>query len=280
MKSRSFFVSSLTIAGLCVLMGGGCRNGAPSPSMRVDPQVSLRASDAATCSHEYLPLRLGYRIHYRTTYPATMATSGEGVYSMEVVRVTEQTASLKTTTESSQGAPISSEVEYRCIDGGLFASGYANIGGLSPGGSAETIEAHTTQAEGAFLPAQMTIGSKWQGNFTIVVTTSTGSSETVLGKYSETGSVTVARSMRVGITRTAIGMERVRVAAGEFDAMKIGTVMMVESREALWGTEWWVKDVGMVKSIIAPSTVPGEGSITTEATGYYVPASGTVRSEG
>jgi hypothetical protein len=231
------------------------------------------------CNHEYFPLRLGYRIQYHTTYPAAMGTSGNGNYSMQVLSAANDAAIVRTEIErSGGGAPIASTVNYYCHDGGLYAAGYVNMGGFSPGGPAGNFEVHTTRAEGAFLPAHLSTGSVWQGSFTVTMTKPEGSSSDVFGTDRATGRVNQSLSMDIEIKRRAIGIERVRVAAGEFEAMKIGTAMAIDGHEAMTGSEWWVKDVGMVKSTMNASRAPGAYNIITEATGYTVPGVGEVRS--
>jgi hypothetical protein len=53
--------------------------------------------------------------------------------------------------------------------------------------------------------------------------------------------------------------------------------MAIDGHEAMTGSEWWVKDVGMVKSTMNASGAPGADNIITEATGYNVPGVGEVR---
>lgn len=276
MRSYSRLVSSAFLLTAVVFAGAGCRGGGdrPVPRPATDPTAIFGSPDGApitepvppegmSCSHEYYPLRTGYHIQYKTTYPPAMGTSGSGRYALRVMRVTSGSVYIKTAFErSGGGAPIQADMEYRCIGGGLYAAGYMNMGGVSPGGPAGNYEVRTTRAEGELLPAHISVGSVWESSFSITITPPDGSDSL--------GSAARPVSMGIGIKRRAVALERVRVPAGEYEAMKIVNTTSFDGRQAMTGTEWWVKDVGMVKATMSAGLTPEE-NIITEATGVTVP---------
>lgn len=270
----SLFPSALGLS-LLVLFGAGCRGGGDRPTPPPpDPTAIFGSPDATTtaaippegmsCNHEYYPLRPGYFIQYHTTYPAAAGASGEGYYAMRVMRVTSGSVYMKSIhARPGGGDPISSDVEYRCIGGGLYAAGYANTGSLAPGGPEQNrFEVRTDRAEGAFLPAHLDVGSHWSSSFDIKMTP--------LARTDVDGRPTRPIAMSVGIERAALGIEHVRVPAGEYEAMKISTKTSFDGSPSFTGTEWWVKGVGMVKSTYAAGITPEE-NIVTEATTVEVP---------
>ena len=261
------FARVLFLTGLLVFTGVGCRGGGERPTSTVGDASATTTEptppEGMACSHEYYPLRAGYSIQYHTTYPASMGTSGGGNYALRVTRVTGTSAHMKAVFErSGGGAPIASDVEYKCISGGLYASGYVNMGGASPGGPAGNYEVQTVHSEGEFLPAHIRPGSVWQSSFTIMIIPPAGSDSL--------GSASRPVMMDVTAKRRAVGLVRVRVPAGEYEAMQIAASTAFDGQEAMTGTEWWVKDVGMVKSTYSASPSSAE-SIVTEATGVAVP---------
>ncbi len=274
---RSSLFPSVLGLSLLILLGAGCRGGGdpPAPPTPPDPTAIFGSSDATStlpsdpvgmsCNHEYYPLRLGYFIQYRTTYPPTSKTPGEGYYALRVMRVTGDSVYLKSGYDRPSGARISSDVEYRCIHGGLYAAGYGNTDFLNPGGTDQNrMEVRTERAEGEFLPRHISAGSRWTSHFKIKITPV--DPETV----DLDGRTLPPVGMSVDVERHAIGVEHVRVPTGEYDAMKIETATFIDDHLSMMGTEWWVKNVGMVKSTYAAGR-GADQNIVTEATTVTVP---------
>lgn len=261
------FARVIFLAGLIVFTGVGCRGGGERP-VPVAGDAGPAAAEPAppegmSCNHEYYPLRRGYSVQYHTTFPSGGASSGEGYYAILVQSVTANTARIISTHQRPGSDPISSQVEYRCVGGGLYAQGYANTGSLSPGGAEQNrFQVRTLAAEGEFLPKHLEVGSHWSSRFDIKIIP--------LATRDVDGRPTVPISMSVTIDRTAMRLERVRVPAGEYEAMKISSKTLFDGVPSFTGTEWWVKGVGMVKSTYGAGATPEE-NIVTEATSVTIP---------
>jgi hypothetical protein len=263
--------------GILALAGAGCRGGGSAPTpVSPDPTAIFGDPEAPTsperaeplgmtCNHEYFPLRQGYHIQYRNTYPAAGGTSGVGLYAQNVRRVTPTSVYLTSAFATTGGGPpIESNVEYRCVDGGLRAVGYVDTGTLAPGGAAfNNYRVTTNRAEGEFFPRRIAPGSSWNAKFNITM-----KPRDEAPADSEERQLPVI-TMDVDIARRAVGIERVVVPAGTYEAMKIVTNTLFDGVQVMSGTEWWVKDVGMVKSTVDAGS--GTENIITEAMGVTVP---------
>lgn len=277
MKKTSFTFFATAAFSVLALTGAACRGGGERPTPAVPDPTAIFSDPTApsddtppppegmSCNHEYFPLRAGYHIQYRNTYPATAGTSGVGYYAQNVRRVTPTSVYLTTAFETTGGGPpIESNVEYRCIGGGLFAAGYIDTGTLARGGEAfNNYEVRTNRAEGEFLPREIRVGSSWSGKFNVTLAprdrAPADSEEQQLPPI----------TMNIDIGRRAVGVERVVVPAGTYEAMKILSTTLIDGVPTINATEWWVKDVGMVKSTIDAGS--GTQNIVTEAMGVTVP---------
>lgn len=276
-SDKKRYIFATTILGIVALMGSGCRGGGSPPTPTVtDPTAIFGDPDAAatserpepvgmSCNHEYFPLRQGYHIQYQNTYPPSRGTSGIGHYAQNVRRVTPTSVYLTTAFETTGGgAPIESNVEYRCIGGSLAAAGYIDTGSLARGGAAfNNYEIRTNSSEGEFLPRTIVPGTEWTSKFNVTM----GPREAAPAGSEERQLPTI--TMNIMTTRKAIGIERVVVPAGSYEAMKITSTTFFDGTPTIKGTEWWVKNVGMVKSTVDAGS--GVEDIITQATGVTVP---------
>lgn len=278
MQKRSLAFFSTAAFVFLTLTGAACRGGRP-PSTPATPDPTAifgtpegesrtggapSEPEVTSCNHEYFPLRVGYNITYHVTHPPIGGVT-EGAYATRVMRVTRDSAYLKTGIESAGGGRVDSDVEYRCIGGALQAAGYVDTHDLARGGTNQNrYEVHTNRSEGQFLPAHITPGTAWNATFDVTMSPASPDARDM------TDRPIPPITLNVTIRRNALGVERVRVPAGEYEAMKIRSVTSFDGQVAFQGTEWWVKDVGMVKSVIDGS---GSGQeIVTEATIVNVPS--------
>lgn len=269
MKKSSFAFFATAVFSVLALTGAACRGGGEGPTPATpDPTAADTRPippEGMSCNHEYYPLRPGYHIQYRNTYPPSRGTSGIAYYAQNVRRVTPESVYLTTAFESSGGGPpIESNVEYRCIGGALLAAGYVNTGSLVPGGAAfNNYEVHTNSASGSIFPPRVNVGTTWDATFNVTI-----APRDVAPADSEERQLPPI-TMDVKVSHRALGIERVTVPAGTYEAMKISSQTEIDHRVAISGFEWWVKNVGMVKSSMDAGG--GAGSIVTEAMGVTVP---------
>lgn len=273
--------------GSLVLLGVGCRGGGNPPgSESTEPPAFFggvaapRERDPADstsptglgCNHEYYPLRLGYHIQYKVTFPPVEGKD-TSYYAFQVAQVKPDSVYVKAS-YMTDDEPVTSDIVYKCIDGSLQAAGYFDTAGKVMGGpDRNKFRIRTEIATGQFLPPRIARGDTWSAKFNVKVSpvadpkTATSDEEVVIRD---------PISLTVTINRAALGIERVTVPAGTFEAMKIKTTTMFDDNLAMSGTEWWVKEVGMVKSTYDAGS--GSENIITVARGVTVPGHIEIRS--
>lgn len=273
--------TSASVLGLSalVLLGAGCGRadhsatgtGAPaadhSPSAMVARDGGTTAPRSA-CDHPYYPLRTGYEIHYRSTFPAIGRVSS-GSYSLKVTNSTSDSVTLAAIFDSSTPGqpPITSEQIIDCSNGGLRARSYLDLGSRVTGaGASNRFNVITRNSSGEMLPQDLHVGSEWHGAFDVTMQAATSTAMPTVAPDSP-----LARPMdlSVSVTRRAIAEETVRVPAGEYQALKVSATTNLGLGTPITGTEWWVRGVGMVKSSYDLGS--GSENIVTEATSVNVP---------
>lgn len=255
----------LTVSCLLFLMGAGCRGTGESPAdIRATSSTAAIGPEGVVCRHEYYPLVPGYRALYRTS----MDGVDKGTYSMAVpwVRNNEAYLVVAFTSPDSESVTYSNQ-QLRCHDGALEAKGYINTGGLQPGGSDyNSAEVHTDSVIGSFFPETIRPGMNWESKVTM----------TMVPKEPVDGFAIEAKSKPVTITvvtrKHAVGIETIDLPIGRREAMKIEVVTLFDGLPTLSKTEWWVKDIGMVKSLSRGSYRPEDPQTLTEIQSYVVPS--------
>ncbi len=271
--------------GSLVLLGAGCRGGGspPTPDSPEPPPffggvavprepnpADSTSPTGVSCNHEYYPLRLGYHIQYKVTFPPVNGKD-TSYYALRVAEVTDDSVYVKASYKT-DAEPVDSDIVYKCIDGSLQAAGYFDTGSKIPGGPIRNqFRIRTDSASGQFLPPHIARGDTWEAKFMVKVTpvTPLNAEGSALEIPDEEVVIRDPISMPITISRTALGIERVTVPAGTFDAMKIKTTTKFDVNVAMSGTEWWVKEVGMVKSTYDAGS--GVENIVTVARGVTVP---------
>jgi hypothetical protein len=156
--------------------------------------------------------------------------------------------------------------EWKCDQGTLTAlspaegmSGMVQTKGM-------TAEFKTTSSSGVTLPAIVRPGDSWTQSFTLEGT------QTIGGTQAQSKGDT-------SYSCKAAGTETVVVAAGSFDAVRVGcqingkiTVIMagveVPTELTSAATIWYARDIGMVKT---ENEISGIGHSTIELTSYTIP---------
>ena len=267
--------------GALIMLGAGCRGGGhPLTARPEDPTAIFGSTDASSteyrpdpadstsptgiaCNHEYYPLRLGYHIQYQTTYPPSRGTTGSGLNAIAVRSLASDRVQLQNVVDSGDGIRSYFDFGYICRGGSLMATGYVEAGSFLPGElGRRRSKVQTDSSSGEFLPVHISPGNTWASEFNVKISPAEGSAP---DKFGSDAPIRVP----VKIVRIAIGVERVTVPAGTFEAMKIKTSTSFNGVPAMHGTEWWVKEVGMVKATYDAGS--GTEDVVTVARGVTVP---------
>ncbi|MBD3251734.1 hypothetical protein GF380_04770 [Candidatus Uhrbacteria bacterium] len=198
------------------------------------------------CDHAYFPLREGYSV----TFASPVEGFGDAGYTMTVTDSSDHTATLDY--DFTQGDTIFNQ-ELECKDGQIRALSYFN------GAGAVSFDVETVSAEGEILPADLGPGKEWTSTYEIVMKSTDPNMPESLRNFN--ASVTMQRK--------ALGEEEVTVPAGTYTALQVETVVdfAMETEFPIdfgyEGTEYWVKGVGLVKSVA--------GEIQSEAVSITLP---------
>ncbi len=248
------------LGGLMVLVGAGCSR-TSSTSGSTAGTGSGGSTVAAGCSHPYYPLRQGYSVTFKDTFPSFRGSPGEDHYT---VRVTESSADGAKVVTHFDTSGIEVSQQLRCHNGAVAATSYVDMSSARSG--SQSFQAETRSVDGDYLPADLRVGSEWDTRFAIVLHPQ-GATASALGRDIE---ATVTMHHKVA------GEERVTVPAGSYQALKVVSQTSVDMRGGIAAgamptfttTEWWVRDVGLVKG----TTSFGSGiAATTEAERVMIP---------
>ena len=198
---------------------------------------------ASGCDHPYFPIKQGQKLVY--AYPAAGMT-----VTMVVAKVDGTHFTYDVTTTPATGAPVSSVVHGECT-----AQGFSSESESARRGATTKVIARTgTQ----FGPAsQMKVGGTWTS-----------------GTTSETDANDMKVRTETTSTSTVVAREKVRVPAGEYEALKIESVVEIANtmsgpnaakmaKAGLGhmkhkGTMWIAEGVGLVKT----QSVADDGEVT------------------
>ncbi len=152
-------------------------------------------------------------------------------------------------TSVQQFPDISTEVQWTCGPDGLFSSQFANMNIAQ----VPDLKLETTEVKGVLVPTEekWQVGYAWNTEYAIKVSFTSG--DTV---FEGQGNMTV--------TNTIAALESVAVPSDTYsDAFRVDAIgnmvmniMGTESTLPLMYSTWYVKNVGMVKSASADSTLP------------------------
>ena len=251
MSKRRFASASLLLASLA-LIGAGCGQSV-SVSVNTPPAqhpAPAPAPVADACGNPYYPLKAGVAITYAITSSANASANSE--YTLRVVSVSGTTAMIRT--EMSSG--VSADLEADCANGSVTMKGSFDLGAAAQGIKVKTT---VVSSSGTFMPSNVAVGSTWDNSQTVKLE-STGGATAGMGPITST---TESRSK-------AVAQESVTVPAGTYDALKVevtrttttefsgmptgiklpaGMKIPTPPPTVTTSTEWWVKGIGMVKTV-------------------------------
>ena len=238
---------------------------ASTPTIEVQPEVQVNEVPANTggssesshaCDNPYLPIVLGATWNYKLTGPVP-DTFIHTILSMESNSFVEQDVF---------NAGVTRQGTWNCENGNLIALNPP--GGASANVSTENnvaVDFETKDLSGVTLPAVINVGDTWSQSLTLEGT------QTING-------TAYPASNQLTSDCKAIGLESVTVEAGTFDALRVEcqTRMKLslklgdtptENTINLTGTNWYVRDVGLVKTL----TIGFGVDSTVELLSYNIP---------
>ncbi|HET9911432.1 MAG TPA: hypothetical protein VFQ13_06040 [Anaerolineales bacterium] len=238
---------------------------ASTPTTEVQPEVQVNEAPANTsgpsesphaCDNPYLPIVLGATWNYKLTGPLP-DTFTHTILSMESNSFVEQDVF---------NAGVTRQGTWNCENGNLIA--LDPPGGASANVSTENnvaVDFETKDLSGVTLPAAINVGDTWSQSLTLEGT------QTING-------TAYPASNQLTSNCKAIGLESVTVEAGTFDALRVEcqTTMKLslklgdtptENTINLTGTNWYVRDVGLVKTL----TIGFGVDSTVELLSYNIP---------
>lgn len=259
MKRVHILLSVLILASLaCSLTGTGtptsapvdetASEAAPASTPTVEASPTPQQSD---CFNAYYPVKLG------ATWTYQMSGTSADKFTHSIVSASEK----EFTDQDAFGSGTTRTGQWRCEGGNLIS--------LTPGGGLAAVAAAgivfnftVTENTGVTIPANMDVGSAWSQDIKFE------------GKQ-DVGGIQLDTQNQAVTSCTAIGRESVTIPAGTFDALKVEcnaklTIGMngtpIYTLEGLT-TTWYVKDVGMVKTVGSG----GGYEATIELTAYQIP---------
>ena len=234
-RTISFLLTSL------VLIGAGCGQSA-SVATNGTPTEKPSTTTSESCGNPYFGFKPGLTIAYSVT--PFQQTAGDSDYTTNIVGVSGNTVTART--EMAGG--ITSNVKVNCLDHSVIST------------DGQDFKMTVVSSSGTFMPSDVKAGSTWSNAQTV--------------QLESTSDAAVAAGMGVfTITTTeqsrAVADESVTIKAGTYKAVKVevtrtstneftGSAANKTPPSPSTSVEWWVKGIGMVKSITT-----GEGSTST-----------------
>ncbi|HBD04923.1 TPA: hypothetical protein DCZ32_00505 [Candidatus Uhrbacteria bacterium] len=250
MHTKHFYTVLLLLASL-TLAGAGCGQKA-SESTDTAPTSSQGSKTSDACGNPYYPFKPGLTIAYSVTPPAGVA--GDSDFTTRIISVSGTKA--KVSVELAGG--LTADMEADCASGSVALNGSSGLDSAMEGVKFKTT---VISSSGTFMPANVKTGSTWSNSETIKM-------EITEGPTANFGPITITTTEN----SKAVSEESVTVPAGTYKAVKVeltrtsksefsGAYAINMPETTSTSTEWWVKGIGMVKTI---TVTDGETS-TTEA---------------
>jgi len=222
---------------------------APAAPEAAEPEpepVAELPEASGDCDHPYYPLKDGNEIDYRVTSGGTTTD-----YAMTVSDVTENSAKLNIIFTTPTAMTVVQNIQ--CAEGTIRTDGYMDMGSAMTGGKIKTV---TKSVSGDLMPKTLAVGTTWTTKYDTVVTMQGTGLPAGLGQMTAT----------VESTNKVLNEESITVPAGTYTALKVqvDTTTQVTipgmptgpTTTKMTNYQWWVKGVGMVKTVDAAGTSP------------------------
>ncbi|HWR00047.1 MAG TPA: hypothetical protein VN397_04360 [Candidatus Methylomirabilis sp.] len=239
--------SSFVALGFFLALGAGCSTPSVPAGGSTGPSP---ATSASACAHPYYPIRQGYEIGYTNT----ITGAPESAFTMKVAKAERNTATLEyvfsQTGAPANATPLTMTQELECAGGNIRAKGQLDMASALSG---MQVRSTTKKSTGELLPSDLAVGSEWDNEFQ--VETETDSPVAVRLGMGRTSSTMVMH-------HKAIREEDITVPAGTYRALVVETDMTItmsfgslpaQKPTTVRSTEYWVKDVGLVKTVTGTS---------------------------
>jgi hypothetical protein len=241
-KYLVFSLLALMVLSACNLPGQSTKatevvldvNSTQNPVSEATPPPAPAFNDS--CGNPYYPVVNGAEWNYTGPsgpFSHSIATGSEGAFTINV-----------------ESADSKFVLQGLCLEGGdlnlLQAPGNSLTYEGESGGSA----LKTISNEGITLPGDIQIGDDWSQTLGMEAITSDGKTGYILEN-----------------SYKAIGYETITVPAGTFYALKVEMESILGGSYPLKQTDWYVQDVGLVKSVIDLGTPVVEELVT-----YSIPS--------
>jgi len=204
------------------------------------PVSNPQGSSDEECENAYYPVVDG------ATWTYTLAGAIESTSTLKTHPVEEK--EFKVTTSSVDGT---SQETGHCTEEGIAFWDEAGLSALFQSG-AGTSTASTLQSTGVSLPHEIEPGDTWN--------------QTLSAVGSDTDGI-----LSVNAEFEAQGYETISVPAGDFDTLRIlrtSTVLFQGNEILEKATEWYAKDVGLVKRV---TSITGLSELPLELVSYDIP---------
>lgn len=230
---RKFFFILLInlIAGVALILPGN--------------QIIQPAQAADACDNPYMPFRVGDEIEYKNS-----GGGSEYSYTMKVVEVKPGFAKIEYEFKFPEKMKMTQNIF--CQDGAITTDSYFDFS--ATGGSAG-VQMKSSGVSGDLIPRDVQVGSTWTTKYDMAT------SYSGLDLPAEVQMPNL--KMAIIIDNKVLSEEKVTVPAGSFKALKVESVSSVDmsmpevagftmpqtaTQAKVSFYQWWVKDVGMVKT--------------------------------
>jgi len=239
------------VVGLVAFLGAGCGTPSVPGSGASGSGVASSRVASSGCAHPYYPLREGYAVSYKSSVKGLP----ESIFTVKAADTSGDKATLQYTFTRPGGpadAGISMSLDIECVGGDLKAKGQLDMASAMSG---KRVTSTTKKSSGELLPKNLAVGSEWDGEFQV---------ETVLDNPTAVrlGMGNVSSTMT--LHHKAVREEEVTVPAGTYTALVVESDMQILTSlpgatgykpPTIRTTEYWVKGVGLVKSVTESSMI-------------------------
>lgn len=237
-------VSSLLLLTSLTLLGAGCGQGT-SVSTNGEPTSKPSTTTSDSCNNPYYGFKSGLSIAFSVTPFKKIA--GDSDYTTTILARSGNTVTART--EIVGG--ITTTMKIDCVNHSVVST------------DGQDFKMNVVSSSGTFMPPNVKPGSTWSNTQTASLESS---SEEAKAVGMSTFLITTTEDAR------AVAEESITIKAGTYKAIKVeltqtstsqfeGAKKTTTTPSTYTSTEWWVKGIGMVKSV----TKSQSGTTTNEA---------------